>query len=300
MSRWVKHVVVAAMVLLPPTAAPRGAMAAEGDDAKPAEVKKVSLDEFEKMRGEQDVVVLDVRTPEEFERGHVPGATLINWRDRDFNEQVGKLDKSKKYVLHCQAGVRSANAARRMGELGFTQLYDFAGGWKVYGSAGKPIETGPAGATPAATPTDAAPAHGADAHGDDMTPTIYPAAETKWVDGPPSLPKGARIAVLEGDPSKEGPFTFRVKLPDGYRIPPHTHPKVERITVIAGTFNLGMGKTFDESKMHEMPAGTYGYWPAGMVHYAAAKGETVLQLHGAGPWTIQYVNPADDPRNAKK
>src|SRR6187399_3200322 len=69
-----------------------------------------------------------------------------------------------------------------------------------------------------------------------------------WKDGPPSLPKGAKIAVLEGDPGKEGPFVFRVKVPDGYRIPPHTHPKMERVTVISGTFKLGMGDKFDQTK----------------------------------------------------
>lgn len=124
--------------------------------------------------------------------------------------------------------------------------------------------------------------------------------QLKWQEGPPSLPKGAMIAMLEGDPSKDGPFTFRIKLPDGYRIPPHTHPKVERVTVISGTFNLGMGEKFDESVMRELPAGTHGFWPAGMKHFASCKGETILQLHGAGPWSIQYVNPADDPRNQAK
>ena len=66
--------------------------------------------------------------------------------------------------------------------------------------------------------------------------------QVKWKDGPPSLPKGAQMAVLEGDPGKEGPFVFRVKVSDGYRVPPHTHPKTERVTVISGTFNIGMGK----------------------------------------------------------
>src|SRR6516162_5738345 len=81
------------------------------------------------------------------------------------------------------------------------------------------------------------------------TPTremaVYPPADLKWVDGPPSLPAGARLAVLEGDPGKEGPFVMRLKLPDGYRIPPHTHPRPERVTVISGTFNIGMGEKFD-------------------------------------------------------
>ncbi len=120
--------------------------------------------------------------------------------------------------------------------------------------------------------------------------------QLKWQDGPPSLPTGSMIAVMEGDPSKEGPFTFRLKLPDGYRIPPHTHPKVERVTVISGTFLLGMGEKFDPSALRDIPAGTYGFWPAGMKHFASAKGETVVQLHGTGPWLIEYVNPADDPR----
>ena len=121
----------------------------------------------------------------------------------------------------------------------------------------------------------------------------------KWKDGPPSLPEGAQIAVLEGDPSKEGPFVFRVKVPDGYRIPPHTHPKTERVTVIAGTFNIGMGDKFDQSASEAMPAGTYGYWEAGMKHFVWTKGETIAQFHGMGPWKIEYVNPADDPRNQK-
>jgi anti-sigma factor ChrR (cupin superfamily) len=122
----------------------------------------------------------------------------------------------------------------------------------------------------------------------------------KWKDGPPSLPPGAKIAVLEGDPAKPGPFVFRVKVPDGYRIPPHTHPKAERVTVVSGTFHLGMGEKFDATKGEALPAGTYGTWPPGMKHYVWVKGETVVQFHGDGPWVIEYVSPADDPRNAKK
>ena len=129
---------------------------------------------------------------------------------------------------------------------------------------------------------------------------FYSPAEVKWKDGPASLPAGAKFAALEGDPTKEGPFVMRLWLPDGFRIPPHWHPKVERVTVVSGTFNLGMGEKFDQSATREMPAGTFGFWPAGMRHFAWAKGETVLQLHGTGPWVITYVNPADDPRNTKK
>ena len=145
-------------------------------------------------------------------------------------------------------------------------------------------------------------------HGDDFPAKkhkeggfeIFPANKIEWKDGPASLPKGAQIAVLEGDPSKEGPFVFRVKVPDGYRIPLHTHPKTERVTVISGTFNIGMGEKVDEKAAKTMTAGTYGYWDAGMKHFVWTKGETVIQFHGMGPWSIKYVNDDNDPRNQKK
>ncbi len=89
---------------------------------------------------------------------------------------------------------------------------------------------------------------------------------------------------------------MRLFLPDGFKIAPHWHPKVERITVIAGTFNLEMGES-TSAQTRPMPAGTYGYWPAGMRHFATVSGDTILQLHGVGPWTITYLNPADDPRS---
>lgn len=131
-------------------------------------------------------------------------------------------------------------------------------------------------------------------------PSLFMLADIQWKDGPPSLPAGSKVAVLEGDPTKEGPFTMRLKLPDGYRIPPHTHPKTERLTVLSWTFRLGMGGQFDEKALRTMPAGTYGYWPAGMQHFVQVQGETVVQLHGMGPWQIVYVNPADDPRRGTR
>lgn len=93
---------------------------------------------------------------------------------------------------------------------------------------------------------------------------------------------------------------MRLKLLDGFRIPPLIHPKPERITVISGTFNIGMGEKFDATKGTAMPAGTFGTWAPGMKHFVWTKGETVIQLHGTGPWTIEYLNPADDPRKVKK
>jgi quercetin dioxygenase-like cupin family protein len=129
--------------------------------------------------------------------------------------------------------------------------------------------------------------------------SIHTPDKIVWKAGPASLPPGAKMVVLEGDPTKEGPFTMRVALPDGYTIPPHTHPGIEHITVLSGTFHFGMGEKFDKSATQAMPAGTFGYWPAGMKHFAWVNGETVLQLHGIGPWGINYVNPADDPRKSK-
>lgn len=125
---------------------------------------------------------------------------------------------------------------------------------------------------------------------------FYTATEFLWKDAA-ALPPGAKIAVLEGDPSKEGPFVMRIRLPDGFHIPPHTHPKTERVTVISGTFKLAMGEILERSAARSLPAGSFGFWPAGMKHAAWAEGETIIQLHGLGPWAINYVNPADDPRN---
>jgi quercetin dioxygenase-like cupin family protein len=130
-------------------------------------------------------------------------------------------------------------------------------------------------------------------------PLIQRPDELNWRDGPASLPAGAKIAVLDGDPTKSGPFVMRIKLPDGYKIPPHTHPKPERVTVIAGSFHLGMGDRFDVKHAQELAAGTYGTWPVGMKHFVWVEGETIVQFHGDGPWTIEYLDPADDPRLRK-
>jgi quercetin dioxygenase-like cupin family protein len=129
---------------------------------------------------------------------------------------------------------------------------------------------------------------------------LHSPANIEWKAGPASLPAGAKMAALEGDPTKDGPFVMRLQAPDGYHIPPHTHPKTERVTVISGKMLLAMGDNLDRSAATTLPAGTYGFWPAGMKHTAWFDGETIIQIHGVGPWQINYVNPADDPRNAKK
>jgi quercetin dioxygenase-like cupin family protein len=129
---------------------------------------------------------------------------------------------------------------------------------------------------------------------------LYPAATIEWKAGPAALPPGAKMAVLEGDPTKEGSFVVRFQFPDGYHVAPHTHPKTERVTVISGVLHLATGEALDRNSAKGLPAGSFGFWPAGMKHTAWSEGETIIQLHGIGPWQINYVNPADDPRNAKK
>ena len=120
--------------------------------------------------------------------------------------------------------------------------------------------------------------------------------QVAWKPGPPSLPPGAKFAVVEGIPSEPGPFTMRLSLPNGYRIPAHSHPGIEHVTVMQGTFKVGMGDKFDASALTSLPAGTFAALQPGTRHFAQAQGETILQLHGVGPWSINYVNPADDPR----
>jgi quercetin dioxygenase-like cupin family protein len=121
--------------------------------------------------------------------------------------------------------------------------------------------------------------------------------QVTWGPAPSVLPAGAKLAVVEGDPSAAGPFTMRLQLPDRYRIPPHYHPVTEHVTVLKGTFKVGMGEKFDPSALQKLPTGTFAALEPGVRHFAEAEGETVLQLHGTGPWSLTYVNPADDPRH---
>ncbi len=129
---------------------------------------------------------------------------------------------------------------------------------------------------------------------------IYAAADLQWVDGAPGLPAGAKMAVLDGDPTKKGSFTVRLQAPAGYKVPPHTHPSAEHITVISGTLHLGMGAKFDETAGRELAPGGFGVMPAGMQHFAWSTTDTIIQIQSEGPFEIKYVNPADDPRTAKK
>jgi quercetin dioxygenase-like cupin family protein len=145
-----------------------------------------------------------------------------------------------------------------------------------------------------------APAAIAQAEKEMAEPSIYSPADIVWKDGPSAIPPGAKIARLEGDSAKEGFYTMRLLFPEGYKIAPHTHPQMEHVTVISGALQIGMGEKFDQSASRTMPAGSFFTMPAGMKHFAWTTGETVIQLNGIGPQSINYVNPEDDPRKAKK
>ena len=127
--------------------------------------------------------------------------------------------------------------------------------------------------------------------------TMLSPQEIKWAAAPPSIPPGAEAAVLYGDPSKDGMFAMRLKFPKGYKIAPHTHPKPEVLTVISGTFRLGMGETADANKAKAYAPGSFLALSPGMAHFAGAdEDNTVVQLNSTGPWTLKYINQADDPR----
>jgi mannose-6-phosphate isomerase-like protein (cupin superfamily) len=124
--------------------------------------------------------------------------------------------------------------------------------------------------------------------------------QVKFGPVPPFLPPGAQLAVLEGDPmAASGDFTIRIKMPDGYKIAPHTHPHRENVTVLSGTLKVGMGDQFDASKMMSFGPGSFAYLDPTVHHYAAASGETVIQIHGQSPAQFNYINPADDPSSKK-
>jgi quercetin dioxygenase-like cupin family protein len=113
---------------------------------------------------------------------------------------------------------------------------------------------------------------------------------------PPSLPPGPQVSVLYGNPAAAEMFVLRMKLPAGYRLPPHRHERPEIVTVISGTFHLGLGEDGDRARTTPLAAGGFFAVPPGMAHYGYTDEETVIQLNTYGPGGIDYVNPADDPR----
>jgi quercetin dioxygenase-like cupin family protein len=119
----------------------------------------------------------------------------------------------------------------------------------------------------------------------------------QWTAAPAALPPGARSALLYGDPAKPELFVMRIWFPKGYRIAPHLHPLPEVVTVISGTLKMGFGKTAERRNTELLRAGTFMVTPANAPHYAFFDEDTVLQLSTTGPWSLTYLNPADDPRN---
>ena len=124
-------------------------------------------------------------------------------------------------------------------------------------------------------------------------------AELKWTPAP-ALGPGTMVALIEGDLKTAEPFILRLKLAPNTKIGVHTHPVTELVTVISGTFYFATGATFDPALARAYHPGDVLIINVGMSMYGASRDqETVLQLHGVGPWGITYLNPADDPRNKK-
>ena len=125
--------------------------------------------------------------------------------------------------------------------------------------------------------------------------TMVMPADLKWADVP-SLPPGAKIAVIEGPMNQAVPFTIRLKFPANYAIPAHSHPAIERVTVLSGTFHMGTGDKLDKAKTVALPPGAIGIMQPGTNHFAWTAEEVTVQLNGVGPWGVTYVDPNDDPR----
>ena len=119
--------------------------------------------------------------------------------------------------------------------------------------------------------------------------------QLQWKDVP-ALGAGVKLALIEGPMNEAVPFMVRIKFPAGAKVPAHWHPAIEHVTVMSGTFNIGIGDNFDESKVMRIPAGAVTIMQPKTTHFAFFNEETILQVHGVGPWEVNYVNPADDPR----
>ena len=146
-----------------------------------------------------------------------------------------------------------------------------------------------AGGSPAVADPTSIPYRGEGKH------VMLNADDLEWGDIA-SMAPGARIAVIEGDLSKEEPFTFRLKLPADYRIEPHVHPAYERVTVLSGTLHFAHGKEFDRAKTMPLRQGGVAIMPPGDPMFGYTEEETIIQLNGIGPWGIEYISPEDDPR----
>ena len=128
----------------------------------------------------------------------------------------------------------------------------------------------------------------------------FTSAGFKWVDAPRTMPAGTKIQVLEGNPTRAGLFTMRVKLPAQTTLMPHWHPQDERVTVLSGSAYVGLGSKVDLAKAKPFTAGSYYVNPARLHHYVYFGEETVIQLTGMGPWEIHYLKDPESPKKKKR
>lgn len=165
---------------------------------------------------------------------------------------------------------------------GVSMLLGCTAGAKKIGSSPDGVKA--SGVALAAAAADAIPPH-----------TVVPPKAIKWLNFPLGG-RGVKAAVIAGDPEKPGPFVLRIKSPAGTKVPPHWHPGDEHLTILSGTFAIGMGDVYDAKALKPLPAGSYALLPRDMHHFARSMTATVVQVHGTGPFLINFVNPADDPR----
>ena len=224
---------------------------------------------------------------------YAPGAPAVTGTD-GIRKAMGEMMAAPGFSLSWKASRAVVSAGGDLGYTVGTYEESSAGGtakgkyvtnWKKVDGAWKVIED--------IFNSDAAPASAAGPH------VMLAPGELKWGDGPPSLPPGVKMAVVQGDPTQAQPFVVRAQVPAGYKVPPHWHPGVENLTILSGTVALGMGEQFDESTMTTIPVGGYASLPAEMRHYFMAKTASTFQIHGMGPFVVNYVNPADDPSKPK-
>lgn len=167
---------------------------------------------------------------------------------------------------------------------GVSMLLGCTAGARRIGSSPDGVKA--SGVALAAASADAIPSH-----------TVVSPKAIKWLNFPLGG-RGVKAAVIAGDPEKPGPFVLRIKSPAGTKVPPHWHPGDEHLTILAGTFAIGMGDVYDAKALKPLPVGSYALLPRDMHHFAQSKTATIVQVHGMGPFQINFVNPADDPRKA--
>ena len=138
----------------------------------------------------------------------------------------------------------------------------------------------------------------ASANQDEHKPVLIQPSDLQWADNP-ALPAGVKVSMLYGDLKNAEPIGFRIKVPAGHILAPHTHPVDERVTVISGKFAMGEGEKFDKAALKPLPPGSVAIFPKGCPMFGLASEETIIQVNAEGPWGITYINPDDDPRKKK-